>query len=127
MHIGEDDDFEQEEEEEEEEEGGADDDDFDEQEAADFLRAAEEGNLDGVQIVRTKPELLEVQDEVGLFCPRSSVLPQRIHVCLHVFSILCLCGNRCVLCGSSAIRRCTWQRSAHTSRSCSSCSTTTPT
>ena len=40
------------------------DDDFDEQEAADFLRAAEEGNLDGVQIVKQNQELLEVQDEV---------------------------------------------------------------
>ena len=45
--------------------GEEDDDDFDEQEAADFLRAAEEGNLDGVQLVREKPELLEVQDELG--------------------------------------------------------------
>ena len=45
--------------------GEEDDDDFDEQEAADFLRAAEQGNLDGVQLVREKPELLEVQDELG--------------------------------------------------------------
>jgi len=45
-------------------EEGEEDDDFDEEEAADFLRAAEEGNLDGVQIVREKPELQEVQDEV---------------------------------------------------------------
>ena len=41
------------------------DEDFDEQEAADFLRAAEEGNINGLQIVREKPELLEVQDELG--------------------------------------------------------------
>ena len=33
--------------------------------AEDELRAAEEGNLDGVQLVREKPELLEVQDELG--------------------------------------------------------------
>ena len=44
---------------------GEEDDDFDEEEAADFLRAAEEGNLGGVQIVREKPELQEVQDEVS--------------------------------------------------------------
>jgi hypothetical protein len=49
---------------EEGEEGEGEDDDFDEQEAADFLRAAEEGNLDGVQIVKQNQELLEVQDEV---------------------------------------------------------------
>ena len=55
----------------EEEEGGEEEDDFDEEEAADFLRAAEEGNIDGVQIVREKPELQEVQDEVGIYADAS--------------------------------------------------------
>lgn len=54
---------------EEEEDGVEEEDDFDEEEAADFLRAAEEGNIDGVQIVREKPELQEVQDEVIIRLP----------------------------------------------------------
>ena len=60
-------------------EGGEwDEEDFDEQEAADFLRSAEEGKLDGVQIVREKPELLEVQDEVCFFLPGCMLFPASV-------------------------------------------------
>ena len=39
--------------------------DLDEQEAADFLRAAEEGDVAGIQIVKDQPDLLDVQDDLG--------------------------------------------------------------
>ncbi|KAJ1467091.1 ankyrin repeat-containing domain protein, partial [Baffinella frigidus] len=48
---------------EEEEEGSLGD--LDEQEAANFLRAAEEGDVDGIQIVKEQPDLLDVQDDLG--------------------------------------------------------------
>jgi hypothetical protein len=35
--------------------------DIDEQEAADFLRSAEDGDLEGIKVVYQKPQLLEIQ------------------------------------------------------------------
>jgi ankyrin repeat protein len=49
-------------------------------EAADFLRAAEEGNINGLQIVREKPELLEVQNELGNSALHLAVLGAHLDV-----------------------------------------------
>jgi hypothetical protein len=80
--------------EEEEEEDEEEEDDFDEQEAADFLRGAEEGSIERVRIVREKPELLEVQDEVSAIllhftkCAGCFATAQRAH-CMCTMSVGC--------------------------------------
>jgi hypothetical protein len=50
--------------------------DLDEQEAANFLRSAEDGDIDGLNVVYEKPQLLEIQVIAGRKVSNNFTQPQ---------------------------------------------------
>jgi hypothetical protein len=56
--------------------------DLDEQEAANFLRSAEDGHIEGLDVVYEKPQLLEIQVQAKellriCFLPQTRKMPSR--------------------------------------------------